>query len=119
MVARDLMPLSIVEGEGFKRLMNYIELGYTVPSYTHVTIVCCQMYSELKEKLILQIASCMYVALTTVIWTSAVVQGYIILTAHYITDLLELCSKVLLTKEIPECHTGQNMSDQLTKAIDN
>uniref|UniRef100_A0A1X7SFL6 BED-type domain-containing protein n=1 Tax=Amphimedon queenslandica TaxID=400682 RepID=A0A1X7SFL6_AMPQE len=57
MVARDLRPLSLVEGEGFKRLMNYVEPGYTVPSHTHVTTICRRMYSELKEKLILEIAS--------------------------------------------------------------
>ena len=118
MVARDLRPLSIVEGEGFKRLMNYVEPGYTVPSHTHITTICRHLYSELKEKLILEIASCKYVALTTDIWTSAVVQGFITLTAHYITDSWELCSKVLLTEEIPERHTGKNISDRLTKAID-
>ena len=34
MVARDLQPISIVEGNGFRNLMSYIDPGYTVPSHT-------------------------------------------------------------------------------------
>ena len=36
-VARDLCPLSIVEGDGFKQLSNYHEPGYKVPSCSHAT----------------------------------------------------------------------------------
>ena len=33
MVARDLRPVNIVEGDGFKQLINYLEPEYRVPSY--------------------------------------------------------------------------------------
>ncbi len=36
-VARDLRPISVVDGEGFKKLINYIEPGYKVPSHTHTS----------------------------------------------------------------------------------
>ncbi len=35
MVARDLRPISIVEGDGFRNLLKFIEPGYRVPSHTH------------------------------------------------------------------------------------
>ena len=35
MVATDLRPLRLVESEGFKMLMEYLEPGYNVPSATH------------------------------------------------------------------------------------
>ena len=31
-VARDLCPLGVVDGAGFKQLMNYLEPGYKIPS---------------------------------------------------------------------------------------
>ena len=44
MVARDLRPVSIVEGDGFKWLINYLEPEYRVPSHTHITSVCHRMF---------------------------------------------------------------------------
>ena len=35
MVARDLRPISIVEGVGFRHLLSYMKPGYHVPSYTY------------------------------------------------------------------------------------
>ena len=36
MVAKDLRPAGVVEGEGFKRLLSYLEPGFTIPSSVHV-----------------------------------------------------------------------------------
>ena len=62
------------------------------------------------------ISECKYVVLTIDIWTSTAVHGYI--TAHFVSESWQLCSNVLLTEEIPECHTGQNIADRLTKAAE-
>ena len=45
-VARHLRPLSVVDGDGFKQLMGYIEPGYKVPSRTHVTSICRKKYNK-------------------------------------------------------------------------
>ena len=37
MVARDLRPISVVEGTGFTNLLSFLEPGYKVPSHTHIT----------------------------------------------------------------------------------
>ena len=71
MVARDLYSISIVEGEGFKNLLNFLEPGYKVPSHTHVTKVCCD-----KEKLKQEVKSYGHEALTSDIWTSAAIDSY-------------------------------------------
>ena len=36
MVARDLHSLSVVQGDGFRQLLNYIELNYWVPLRHHI-----------------------------------------------------------------------------------
>jgi len=51
MVARDLRPISIVEGAGFKHLLSYLEPGYRVPSHTNISTVCLRLYNEQKERL--------------------------------------------------------------------
>lgn len=37
MITDDMLPLSIVEGEGFKRLMEFVEPEYTMPSCKTIT----------------------------------------------------------------------------------
>ena len=69
-VARDLRPLSVVDGDGFKQLVNYLEPGYKVPSRTHVTSICRKKFVSTKEQLLATLATVKYVAVTMDIWTS-------------------------------------------------
>ena len=85
LVARDLRPLSVVEGEGFRQLLKYIEPNYQVPSRPHVPTVCQKLYASVKEKLHIALQSC-YVAFTSDLWTSQAVQAYLTVTAHFITE---------------------------------
>lgn len=55
------------------------------------------------------------VALTTDIWTSRATQAYITVTAYYISIDWKLLACVLETKGFPERHTGQAISEKLTK----
>ena len=36
MIARDLRPAAIVEGEGFKQVLSFLEPGYVIPSSVHL-----------------------------------------------------------------------------------
>ena len=67
-VARDLRQLSVVDGNGFKQLMNYLEPGYKVPSRTHVTSICHKKFDFLKEQLLATLATMQHVAVTTEHW---------------------------------------------------
>ena len=51
MVARDLRPAAIVDGEGFKRLLSFLEPGYVIPSSVHLMDVVRRKYAMAKEKL--------------------------------------------------------------------
>ena len=115
-IARDLRPISIVEGEGFTHLINFLEPGFRVPSRPHVTSVCQKLYVSMKEELLAQINSHLFVSLTTDIWTSRTEQAYLTATVHFLTEEWNMEAKVLQTREIPEKHTGVNISDRL-KAV--
>ena len=118
MVARDLCPIRMVACDGFKNLMSYVEPGYTVPSHTHIATVCHRLYDTEKEQLLTLIANSVCVGLTTDIWTSAAIHAYMTVTVHIIDDEWQLQSKVLVTKEMPERHTGQHIADKLLKIAD-
>ena len=51
MVAIDLRPLRLVEGEGFKKLMEYLEPGYKVPSAMHMASLLHRKYKAGYERL--------------------------------------------------------------------
>ena len=74
------------------------------------------MYGTQKEKLKEEIQRSGYVAFTTNIWTSSKVQGYMTITAHYLDDRWQLCTKVVTTAEMSERHTGANIVERLTTA---
>ena len=56
-VARDLFPLSVVKRKGFKKLIQYLEPSYRVPSHTHITSVCLQKFQLLKENLLVTLSN--------------------------------------------------------------
>lgn len=78
MVAKDLRPAAVVEGEGFRRLLAYLEPGYIVPSAVHVMEIVRRKFAAVKEKLkgILAMNESKY-ALTADIWTSLSNDAYI------------------------------------------
>jgi len=51
-VARDMRPISSVDGSGFQQLLQYMEPGYKLPSRPFLTTTCHRLYSSLKEKIL-------------------------------------------------------------------
>ena len=88
LVACDTRPAAIVEGEGFKALLNFIEPGYKVPTSTHIAKIIHQRHELgkwlLKEKL--QAEANVGFALTTDIWSSCANDAYLSLIAHFIDE---------------------------------
>ena len=118
MVARDLRPAAVVEGDGFKALMKYIEPGYKAHSATHIASVVRRQYEAakvaLKQKLKEDASS---LAITSDIWTSCANDAYISLTAHFISADWQMVSCVLATSPFPEQHTGINIAEKLKEIV--
>ena len=51
MIARDLRPAVIIEGEGFEWLLSFLEPGYVIPSSVYLMDVVHRKYTMAKEKL--------------------------------------------------------------------
>ena len=86
MVALDTRPASVIEGTGFKWLLNYLEPGYKVPSAVHIVTCLQKRYPEVKSIIERKLEEASYVALTSDIWTSLATQSYVSATVYFITD---------------------------------
>ena len=113
MCAIDLKPISIVEGSGFKFLVHSLNPSYRVPCRKTVSKYLEKIYNEHKEEII----DCMrgkVISLTSDMWTSAAVQGFITVTGHFIQDW-ELKNIVMATRIMTERHTGVNIGTTINQ----
>ena len=114
MCAMDLKPISMVEGRGFRRFCNSLNPRYRIPCRKTVNHHLTSLYELEKKKLVDKLGK-KHVALTSDLWTSNSLQGYITLTGHFVSPDWELFSHVLGTRLVVERHTGSNIAKEVTK----
>ena len=90
MVALNMQPMSVVEDEGFKNLIRFLEPDYTMPCRKTVISRVTKLYQDCSAKIKLHLDQTMYVALTTDCWTSLTTTSYITVTCHYIDKKWEM-----------------------------
>ena len=106
-IVKDLRPLSIVSGEGFRDILKAFESKYTVPSRQTITAQPPKMYDEVSIRRKQELDN---VSITHDMWTSLNTQSYGTITCHYITDRWILKSCVLETKLFIGQHTADNIA---------
>ena len=116
-VARDLRPVSVVDGRGFLNLMEKTEPRYTVPCRRTIMNAIDRKYCELKRSVRGLLSGQRSVTLTTDIWTSRAGDGYFSLTAHYITDQFVMHSSQLHCHHMPGAHDHTHISEGITSAL--
>jgi len=117
MVATDMLPLSFVDGPGFRGLMEFIEPAYNVPRRKSVTTRLEQRYNECVDKIKSELKEAHAVAITTDGWTALTTESYITITCHYIRNWT-LQSVVLQTRAVDDRHTAFNLAEVLKTAAD-
>lgn len=116
MIVLDLQPFSIVEDRGFKRLVNLLEPSYHLPSRFHLSNhVLPHMYDLEKNKMFNALEEAESVSLTTDTWTSNNTEGYMAITAHYITKECVQKSILLGCAQLSERHTAVNLKEEMLK----
>ena len=118
-IIRDLRPLSVVEGEGFCRLMTVAEPRFKLPSRTHFSqAVIPTKYVEVRREMEAFLHTVQHCSVTTDLWTAKYqVRSYMSLTCHAIDGEWVLRSMVLSTRELPVDHTAENLSFALTEVM--
>ncbi|XP_064417131.1 E3 SUMO-protein ligase ZBED1-like [Latimeria chalumnae] len=112
MIAKDMLPISFVEGNGFKELMEYIEPEYTVPARKTIVARLEKLHTECPAAVSDKLAIAEKVAITTDSWTALNTESYVTITCHFIRQW-EMESVILQTRAMPERHTAENLADML------
>jgi len=84
-IAKDMLPLSTVDGVGFVELMKKVSPNYEIPIRFTIKRRIQGLYQTEKHKVATDIQSIDSIALTTDCWTSKAMESYISVTAHGIT----------------------------------
>ena len=117
MVALDMQPMSVVEDEGFKKLISFLEPDYTMPCRKTVTSRVIKLYKDCSAKIKRLLDQTMYVALTTDCWTSLTMTSYMAVTCHYIDQEWQMQAHVLTTQNIEARHTAENLQMELETVV--
>ena len=116
MIALDMRPSRMVECQGFRKMMAFVEPGYSCPSATHISSIVGRRHALLVQKLKQKIAAeASYLSLTSDIWTSKANDAYVTVTCHYISPQWKMETLVLSTQGFQEQHTGVNIASALVE----
>ncbi|XP_063754006.1 E3 SUMO-protein ligase ZBED1-like [Eleginops maclovinus] len=119
MIVKDMRPLAIVEGEGFREMVNTFHSGYTLPSRRHFTDLMEKKYVATMDKVKSEVKkSLSKLSLTTDAWTSLATEAYLGVTCHFINENWELTSFSLTTMPLEERHTAENIASWVEMVAD-
>ena len=117
-IAKDMQPISVVQGSGFKHMLYCLEPRYQVPHRkTFMERVIPDLYKKVKASVIPSVTSADCYAITTDCWTSCANEAYIGVTFHTITTDWDLQHFVLENEELSEQHTAENLAEALTSIL--
>ncbi|XP_060877420.1 E3 SUMO-protein ligase ZBED1-like [Metopolophium dirhodum] len=119
MIAEDLQPLSIVENEGFKNMVNLLDSRYKIPSRRALgRTIIPNMYTNVRNKVQTLLNDTSYIAITTDIWTSINTDSFKTMTAHFFPkEQSKLKTVVLCTKKLEHSHTGAHLDEIMTSEL--
>ena len=105
------MPTSVVQSDGFKKLLEKLDPHYQMPSREILSDkVIPAMYNNVKDTKVLPgLNDAKFVALTSDCWTSKVKSSYISITVHFLKTKSDwrLEHFDLESKKLPGSHTAE------------
>ncbi|XP_057208474.1 E3 SUMO-protein ligase ZBED1-like [Triplophysa rosa] len=118
MMVKDMRPLSMVDGAGFREMVSAFHPGYILPSRTYITSLMEQKYEKTCQKVKETIQEGRsFIALTADIWTSLATEAYLGVTCHFITEDWKMKTLTLATMPLDERHTGANIATWLEEVV--
>ena len=113
-----MMPMSTVEKDGFKKLINVLDQRYNLPGRKYFSKTALpRLYEECQGNLEIQLGCVKYFATTTDLWSSRTSEPCMSLTIHFVDEQWALQSRCLQTAYFPEDHTAEIISQGLEDAL--
>ena len=115
MIIRDIQPISIVEDEGFRKLLHFFAPDFKIPCRQTITNRIEKIFKEEELELVKDLEKALHIAVTTDGWTSQQTQK---LFSTYTVAYVDLenglyKNKVLRTNRFAKAHTGINIYEDL------
>ena len=120
MIALDTHPFSIVEDQGFTRLIKELEPRYTLPSRRYFTEnVVTMIYESLKEEISKAVRGVEYFSFTSDVWSTCISNELLLsLTAHWIPDTFQRTIVMLNASRIDASHTGAYIAQKIKEILE-
>ena len=116
-ITHDLRPVSVVDGDGFRRFVETLDPTYPVPSRSYIGEKITQHFELAKESLKKMLAELSGVGITTDLWTSRNQRSYMTVTTHFFDSDWVLHSRPLNTKEVDGSHTADRIRNALEEEV--
>ncbi|XP_033742748.1 zinc finger BED domain-containing protein 1-like [Pecten maximus] len=114
----DMRPFKTVDTDCFRKMLHTLDPRYKVPGRKHFSqIAIPKKYEQVKGVVKGELQRADQVAITTDGWTSRATESYITITSTHINNEWQMVNYVLMTRCMPESHTGVNIAEFLKEAI--
>jgi len=120
MIEKDMLPMDVVSGDGFRELLAQTVPNYKIPSAAAIRRLVEGHFQEKVEELVVQLGKVEKVALTADLWTALPSQRYMTVFCSFITEDWQGRSAVLQTHTLPplESHaTTDGVAERLLTTV--
>ncbi|XP_065643056.1 zinc finger BED domain-containing protein 4-like [Hydra vulgaris] len=120
MVCTGNQPVSIVENSGFKRLLQFLKLRYTIPSRKcFLTIEIPNIYQKVSSEIRFLAKKADHVSINTDMWRSTANIDYMSLTADFLKEDMKQIHICLRVVPFPyESHTADNLVKFMNESLE-
>ena len=117
-IAKEMMPLSVIDKSAFREMLKAFDPQYEPPSRKYLSGTAIPaMYEQTRSSVATEVQGAAYFSATTDLWSSSASQPYLSYTLHFINGDWKLCTKCLQTVFCPEDHTGENLAECLQDTL--
>ena len=111
-IAKEMMPIRIVEMPGFREMLTKLEPWYELSSRKYFTKTAVpSLYTKTCDNIVASLRNMQYYTITTDMWSATgTMTPYMAVTVHYIDVEWRLQSHCLQTIFVPEDHTAENLT---------
>ena len=115
-VSKDMRPVAVVEGVGFRNLVATLDPAYQIPSRKSVMEVLHRMYDEVRSQVEAELSQVKHVSFTADFWTSVATDSFLGISVHFVREW-KLRSYILQTREVRESHTAEVVARNLESML--
>ncbi|XP_061445480.1 E3 SUMO-protein ligase ZBED1-like isoform X2 [Rhineura floridana] len=115
-IVLDLMPVEVVEGEGFGQMLGVLDPSYKPPDANSLAhTVLKDMYTHVKGKIWELVRILPQCSLSLDIWRHSNTLTYLTLSVHYVDDCFEARARVLSSRPVPEEPSAESLVEALAE----